>query len=216
MQRAGDWQCRARIAQGRMDRVGLRVPECRDDDQFRGGKRGKRQGQPTRRRHRGGRLDADPSILFVEQRVSGEERTDVTIRADAEQRDVESRRPAEALYEFVLGADRGAFEIGRVSLQAVHTIERHRRRIEPERASQSVVGFRIVGRHGAFVRPEEVRAKPIERLAGKPGEEGPGDGSAGQRHRESAVRRECAAAKVGDAGGQSLGEVRGCVDDDLR
>jgi hypothetical protein len=94
--------------------------------------------------------------------MSGKQRTDVAVRANSEQHDVEARRSSEEANEIVGAGSRRAFRIGRIRLHPVNPIRWNPRGIKPERTGETVVGLGVGLRHRSFVTPEEVSPRPVE------------------------------------------------------
>src|SRR5919197_3055768 len=96
----------------------------------------------------------DAPLALLESRSSGEERRDVSVRAEAEQDEVE---PGLAELALVL-----AGRLGRVELAAdpVHA-RRPREPVEERLAGQPVVRALVVRRHAALVAPPGPCAAPV-------------------------------------------------------
>ena len=101
------------------ERLGLRLAKGNHDDPSGAREHGHREREATGRRF--GRIpDAQHQVLFIEtRRMAGKERGHVTVRADAEQHEVQPHRPTEAASELRRVARGGARQIWIVGRHAV-------------------------------------------------------------------------------------------------
>jgi hypothetical protein len=105
-------ELRTGLLEGVVHDAGLGLAERRHYDTIRRFQRGQRERQASRRRLRGIGDGGDPACLLLEQWVVGKERSDMAVRPDAEQQEVESGRASQQPNHGVGIARRRPVEVG--------------------------------------------------------------------------------------------------------